>query len=147
MSARKRRSRKQSAANSRPPPEFTYFIDRNLGKHKVAEAIRAAGEQVEVHDDHLPQNAPDEDWIQLVGEKGWLAVTKDKNIRYRQSEIAAIRAHAARIFVISPKNVTADDISEILLKASARMKKFAEKTQPPFVAAVYRDGAVKPYPV
>lgn len=141
------KSRKQFVVNSRQPPDFVYFIDRNLGKHKVADAMRSAGERVEVHDDHLPQNAPDEEWIQLVGEKGWLAVTKDKNIRYRQSEIAAIRSHAARIFVVIPKNVTADDISEILLRASGRMKKFAEKASPPFVAAVYRDGAVKPYPI
>lgn len=68
MNARKRKSRKQSAANNRSLPEYVIFIERNLGKHKVAQILRYAGELVEVHDDHLPQNAPDEQWIKLVGE-------------------------------------------------------------------------------
>ena len=145
MNARKRKSRKPSAASNRSLPESVIFIERNLGKHKVAEVLRNVGELVEVHDDHLAQDAPDEEWIQLVGEKDWLAVTNDKNIRYRQSELAAIRDNKARIFVIRAKNVTADDVAEILLKAMERMKKFSRKTAPPFVAAIYRDGTVKPY--
>jgi predicted nuclease of predicted toxin-antitoxin system len=139
------RSRKRSVASSRPLPEPVIFIERNLGKHKLAQALRDAGELVEVHDDHLAQDAPDEERIQLVGEKGWLAVTRDKNIRYRQSELAAIEERKARIFVIRAKNVTAEDLAEIVLKALERIKKFSAKSAPPFVAAIYRDGAVKPY--
>ena len=33
---------------------------------------------VEIHDDHLPVDAPDEDWIRLIGSRGWIALTKDK---------------------------------------------------------------------
>ena len=55
---------------------------------------------VEVHDAHLPLEAPEEDWIDLVGREGWVAVTKDKNVRYRMSEIEAIRKHMARVIVI-----------------------------------------------
>ena len=78
-----RKSKKRSGANSRPPPEPTLFLDRNLGKHIVAERLRAEGMAVEVHDDHLPLDAPDEDWIALVGRKGWVAITKYRNVRYR----------------------------------------------------------------
>jgi len=53
MNARKRKSRKQSAAKRRLPPDYTIFIERNLGKHTIARVLRDAGEQVEVHDDHL----------------------------------------------------------------------------------------------
>lgn len=146
MNARKRKSRKQSAAKRRLPPDYTIFIERNLGKHTIARVLRDTGEQVEVHDDHLAQNAPDEDWIRLVGEKGWLAVTKDKNIRYRQGELWAIKQYKARVFVIRAKNVTAEDNAEIILKALGRMKRFAQKTPAPFVAALYRNGDIKQYP-
>lgn len=147
MNARKRKSRKPSAASNKSLPDQVIFIERNLGKHIVAQILQNVGEQVEVHDDHLPQDAADEEWIQLVGEKGWLAVTKDKNIRYRQSELEAIKKYKARIFVIRAKNVTADDIGNILLKASRRMKKFSARTKAPFVAAIHGDGSLKLYDI
>ncbi len=147
MNARKRKSRKLFAASNKSLPDQVVFIERNLGKHKVTQILQDAGEQVEVHDDHLLQNAADEEWIQLVGEKGWLAVTKDKNIRYRQSELDAIKEYKARIFVIRAKNVTAEDIGEILLKALGRMKKLSARTKAPFIAAIYGDGSLKLYDI
>ncbi len=147
MNARKRKSRKLSAASNKSLPDQVVFLERNLGKHVVTQILQDAGEQVEVHDDHLLQNAPDEEWIQLVGEKGWLAVTKDKNIRYRQSELDAIKEYKARIFVIRAKNVTAEDIGHILLKALGRMKKLSARTKAPFVAAVHGDGSLKLYDI
>ena len=86
-----RKSKKRCGASSKPPPEPTLFLDRNLGKHIIARQLRDAGIAVEVHDDHLPQDAPAEDWIALVGRKGWVAITKDKNVRYRVAELESIR--------------------------------------------------------
>jgi len=82
-----------------------------------------------------------------TGRQDWLAVTKDKNIRYRQSELAAIKAFEARVFVIRAKNVTADEMAEILIRSCRRMKKFAIENIPPFVAAIHRDGSIKLYPL
>lgn len=62
------------------------FIDRNLGRHKVANALRSSRIPCEVHDDHLPQHATDEEWLSLVGRNGWIAIGRDKNIRYRSAE-------------------------------------------------------------
>ena len=47
-------------------------------------SFRSLGMKVEVHDDHLLPDAPDEDWIALVGKEGWFSLTKDKNIRHRR---------------------------------------------------------------
>ena len=63
-----RRSKKRSGVSSKPPPdEPTLFLDRSLGKHIIADRLRSEGIKVEVHDDHLPADAPDEDWLALVG--------------------------------------------------------------------------------
>lgn len=148
MAAKQKRSKKRSAASSRRPPKpHVFFIERNLGKYKVARALRAAGERVEIHDDYLSPDAPDEEWIRLVGRRGWIAITKDKNIRYRQWEREAIVRYKARIFVIRAKNVTADAIGVVLIKARNRIKRYADGHAPPFVAAIYRDGGVKTYPL
>ena len=52
----------------------------------IADALRQAGEVVEIHTDHLPDIASDEEWIALVARNNWVAVTKDRNIRYRQRD-------------------------------------------------------------
>lgn len=100
---------------------------------------------VEVHDDHLPMDAPDEDWIALVGRKGWVAVTKDKNVRYRTAELAAIRQHSARVIVIRMRNATGPDIADVLLKGRRRIARFTSRTPPPYVAGIQKSGTVSPY--
>lgn len=70
MNAKKRRSKKRFDASLKQQHEdFVFFLDRNLGKHLIANALREAGHRVEIHDDHLPIDAPDEDWIALVGQQ------------------------------------------------------------------------------
>ena len=62
MIAKKQRSKKRSDASSeRQPDEIVLFLDRNLGKHVIAEALRDTGHRVEIHDDHLPVATPDSD--------------------------------------------------------------------------------------
>ena len=140
-----RKSKKRSGASSRPLPEPTLFIDRSLGRHIIADRLRSEGMAVEVHDDHLPQDAPDEEWIALVGRRGWVAITKDRNVRYRAAEHEAVRRHAARVIVIRMKNATGADIAELLVKGRRRIARFAAKTPPPFVAGIYASGTVKAY--
>jgi hypothetical protein len=43
------------------------YLDRNLGEHVIADALRAAGAVVKLHDDYLAPNAPDEGWIDIAG--------------------------------------------------------------------------------
>ena len=140
-----RKSKKRSGASCGPQPEPTLFVDRNLGRHIIADRLRAEGMTVEVHDDHLPQDAPDEDWIALVGAKGWVAITKDRNVRYRAAELNAIRQHSARVIVIRMKSATGLDHAALLVKGRRRIARFAAKTPPPFVAGIFRSGAVKAY--
>ena len=141
-----RKSKRRSGVSSKPPPdEPTLFLDRNLGKHIVADRLRSEGMKVEVHDDHLPPDAPDEEWITLVGRKGWVAVTRDKNVRYRAAELASIRTHSARVLVVRTKNATGLDIAALLVAGRRRIARFAQSTPAPFVAAIYRSGQVKEY--
>ena len=79
MIAKMQRSKKRSDASSeRQPDEIVLFLDRNLGNHVIAGALSDAGHRVEIHDDHLPIDAPDEDWIRLISSSGWIGLTKDK---------------------------------------------------------------------
>src|SRR5882724_4472727 len=60
-----KRLKKRSVANStspKPPEELTFFLDRQLGRYKMAGALRKAGLNIEIHDDHFAQNAEDPEW-------------------------------------------------------------------------------------
>ena len=146
MSVKKRKSKKRSdVSSSWQREEPILFLDRNLGKHIIADRLRSAGMKVEVHDNHLPPDAPDEDWLALVGRMGWVALTKDKNIRYRTAELESIRRNAARIIVIRAKNATGLDIAELLVNGRRRIARFAAKTAAPFVAAIDGSSRVRMY--
>ncbi|MCY4199792.1 MAG: hypothetical protein OXF31_08260 [Gammaproteobacteria bacterium] len=64
-----------------PLEEPVLFIDRSLGKHIIVNRLRAEGMKVEAHDDHLPPDAPDEQWLEFVAQRSWVAITRDRNIR------------------------------------------------------------------
>lgn len=90
----------------------TFYVDRCLGK-AVANALRVAGANVQVHDDHFAQAAQDEDWIPRVAAQGWVILTKDKNIRRRPSEREALLMSSARIFTLSSGNMRGADMAAL----------------------------------
>jgi len=107
--------------------------------------LRAAGYGVEVHDDHLPMDAPDQEWIDLVGRKGWIAITKDKHIRYRYAEFAAIKTYRARVVVIRAKNLTGGELAELMIRHYLKIQHHSSKHPAPFVAGLDRSGKLSNY--
>lgn len=138
--------KKQSGVNSvQQLEELVLFLDRNLGRKIVSEKLRATGMKVEIHDEHLPMDAPDEDWIALVGKRGWTALTKDKNIRFRSVQLEMIKKHRARVIVIRAKDSTGSDIAELLIKGREKISRFVSENTAPFVGAIDRSGRVRQY--
>jgi len=71
---------------------LTFFLDHQIGRYVVAEALRAASVHVEVHLDHFPGDKPDLEWIPEVGKRDWVLITKDQGIRRNPLERAAYEA-------------------------------------------------------
>ncbi len=125
------------------PEELTFFLDRNLGRHTVADILQAAGLNVIVHDDHFSQAATDVEWLKEAGEKQWVVLTKDERIRYHTAEMQTLRRAKVRAFVLAArKGLAAQDWADIFLKAMPKMQQLATTQQPPFIAKVARDGTV-----
>jgi len=82
-----------------------------------------------------------------VGEKGWIAIGRDKNIRYRGPEKAALIEANAKLIVVRAKNTTARDIADILIKHINRVYRFIDKHDAPFIAGIMRDGKISKYPL
>lgn len=91
-------------------PEF--FLDRSLARRVVAGMLREAGWSVRTHIEVFgtrDQEVGDVEWLELCGREGWIALTMDRRIRYHRAEIAAIRRHGAKAFVLASGNLRAVD--------------------------------------
>lgn len=109
----------------------------------MADVLRKAGLNVEIHDDHFPQNAQDPEWLAAAGRKNWIVVTRDERIRYRVAERQAIRRAKVRAFVLAAQgDLRADMLAEIFLKALSKISRMVEQQKPPFIAKISRGGEV-----
>jgi hypothetical protein len=137
-------SKKPSGASLPSPPErLVFFVDRSLGRRIIPDALRQVGEDVRIHDDLFPQNAPDTVWLTEAGRQGWIVLTKDTRIRYRAIETTALRAAKVRAFVLTAKgDLSGQEIAGIFSKALPSIKKVCAKIAPPFIARLSREGHV-----
>ena len=142
--AKRRRSKKRSAANAKRlrPEQTTFFVDRSLGREKVAAALAEAGANVEIHDDHFAADAPDQDWLDMAGDNGWIVVTKDRMIRYRQTELAALEAAGVHAFILSAGSITGDEMAAAFTNALPKMLRIVAENAPPVIGRVTRSGNV-----
>jgi hypothetical protein len=144
MAARATRSKRPSAASSgsKPPEPLVFFIDRSLGRRIVAQALREAGETVEIHEDHFAPDARDEVWLNEVGSRGWIVLTKDDRIRYRVTERTALASARVRAFVLTSSQLLGTEMAAAFVKALPRMKRLIANHTPPFIGRVSRNGKV-----
>jgi PIN like domain len=121
----------------------TLLVDHSLGRKTIPTALRKAGEEVRVYDEHFPQDTRDEVGLGDVGKRGWVVLTKDKHIRYRTIEVHALRAAKVRAFVLAARgDLSGAEVGQIFVKALFAMKKLCATIAPPFIALVSRDSKV-----
>jgi hypothetical protein len=122
---------------------FTFFIDRALGQIVVADALRKAGASVEVHDHHFVPNTPDDIWVPAVSQRGWIVLTRDKQIGVNIPEQIAVASSGTRMFALSIDQATGEDMARALTQALPRMKRLTQSHPAPFIAKVYEFGKVR----
>lgn len=108
----------------------------------MPQALRDAGELVEIHDDHFPQGALDAEWLPEVGRRGWVLLTKDREIRYRAAEREALLSAGVRAFVLRTRGLSGPENAQILVRALPRMVRFCTGNPAPFIAVVSPAGGV-----
>jgi uncharacterized protein with PIN domain len=86
------------SSRSRQLESSVFFVDRSLGKHIVAQALRSQGVTVEVHDDIFSPDAADEEWLATAGQKQWVVLTKDNRLRYHHREKTILLRSGVRAF-------------------------------------------------
>lgn len=81
-------------------------------------------------------------WLAAVAKRGWVVLTKDQRLRYRPTELAALRRGGVRVFILTAGNLTGADIAKAFVAALPHMARLLREAAGPFVARVRRGGSV-----
>ena len=109
----------------------------------MAEALREAGVRVEVHHDHFEPDAEDAHWLPIVGQKGWVVLSKDRHFRHNYLEIVAMFKGNVKSFILSTKDITGKAMAMTFVTALPEMFSFVKRFDAPFIANVTETGGVK----
>ena len=100
---------------------YTFFIDRSLGGSFVARALREAGHAVRVHDDEFEPNARDVEWLEGVGKRGWVVLTKDARIRTNAIERNTLLSSNVAAFMLGRGDMKGPQMAATFIAALPRM--------------------------
>lgn len=133
-------------SRSQPRPEF--FVDRSLGRRQVPDGLRAEGWRLRTHHEVFgdrDEEVGDVEWLELCGEQQLPVLSKDRRLRYRPQEIAAIRRYGVQAFVLVRGGLrAAEQIARF--ERSREAIEAACADDGPFVFAVHVDRIVRLYP-
>jgi hypothetical protein len=120
-----------------PSPEF--FLDRSLGGHVVADALRAVGLVVQTLAERYPETeefVEDEVWIREVTANGLVILMKDDRIRRKPREQQAILESGARAFVVTNASLTGPQLAELFVENRHRIIQ-RSRHPGPYIYGVY----------
>ncbi len=129
-----------SQTDEQPDSQIVFFIDRNLGKRIIAEKLREAGLTVEVHDDHFSPDTEDTEWLEVVGNRGWAVLTKDRRFRSRLPELIAMIRAETHIFVLREKKLNGRQQAAAFVTAAPKMIDAIQQEAPPLLATITKSG-------
>src|ERR1051325_8573572 len=107
--SRKRSSGKTPAARQRLRENSVFYLDENLCYCKALIAVFLQ-EQIkyELHSSHFANKTEDTVWLEYVGQRRWIVLTKDKAQRFNELERVQLQKHKIRLFAFHSGNLSGD---------------------------------------
>ena len=127
-------------SSTKPQPEYVFFTDNDLGRYIVPQAIESLGVRVERHHLHFAPQAPDPEWMAVVGARGWVALSHNKHLSAEEKH--AVFAANLRLFVLIGQRGH-PDLADTAKRTFAKMITFLATHPGPFIARVHRPEAAK----
>ena len=139
----KKKSKKRSVSNSAASPDVpTLFIDICAWSHRLRDALDALDAPYVALTQHFSTNTPDEEWLQEVGKRGWILLTRDERIRRRPNELQAFRNHGVIGFVLTAGNASAADTAALVTRLYPKLIRKAKAAKPPAMFTVTLAGTI-----
>lgn len=77
-----------------------------------------------------------------MGQHGWIVLTKDHRIRYRNLERAALIKAGVGAFILTSGDLSGEEMAQIFVKALPAISRFLRRHKRPFIAKIGRNGSV-----
>lgn len=117
------------------------FLDECVGTPLLADRLRALpGVTVEIHRDHFSEGEFDDVWIPSVAARGWVILTKDKEMRHRRLEIEAVRRNQAYWITFGSGNGSANQMAESFRIAHMKIRRETARWCGPFFGRITKTG-------
>jgi len=127
--------------------KLTFYFDRNFGK-RFPEALWRADPPFHIEFHHSPRNrfppeTPDDEWLSLVGSKGWFAFSHDRKWHEEQPALLAIKQYKIGCFYLWGAESPTWDKMCFFVKHQSSIVDAARGTPRPFVFNVNKAGRLE----
>lgn len=121
------------------------FVDSCCTRY-VADQIKKVRPNALFKLDVFPEDTKDHVWLREAGRRGWLVITRDKEIRRRFGERRAIIEGVVGCFImVYRKPLKKNEIAEMVLSFLEDMEDLFETTPRPFIYTVTKNGDFEKY--
>lgn len=121
------------------------FIDRSIPR-SVARALQKTRSDVRWLEDEFPHDAPDPYWLREVGLRGWMVISRDKNIRIHPAEHQEILDNNVGCFILAARKVLSkEEILASVQKHLPEMERLFSITPRPFIFTIDSAGQFRQY--
>jgi len=104
--------------------------------------MREAGANVRTPADAFGFGAADDDWLRLIGERGWIALMRDQRVRYRTLERTALTQAGVGAFVFTGGQATAADTAAVICSLLNKFTATSVSERKPFMFCFGLGGAL-----
>lgn len=128
-----------------PEPPLVLFVDRSLGSKGLPQALRDDGHTVVIHDNHFPDpTTEDVVWLEEVGQRGWVALSKDVAIRQTPHEREVLVTAKLRAFFLARQNLPSGQQISAFRAAMPEILRLAQThLGRPLIATVFLHGGIR----
>lgn len=93
--------------------------------------------------DHFDQDTVDAVWLEEVGAKRWIVLSKDKNLTHNHIEIVALLKSNTYSFILTSGSVTGAEMASAFATALPQILGIIATKPAPLVATVSKGGNVR----
>lgn len=120
------------------------FFDRNVGT-SLPQALRSLNlpAQVEWHQQHFPQDAPDDQWLPVVGTWGWTVIGYDQRFHRNEAERNALKQYGVGCFYLWGGDKSGWERMRFFLNVFEKIQRADTVTARPFLFKIEGTGQVR----
>ena len=107
--------------------DIKFFVDENIGKNLVVGLLALGYSNIEHISDNFEEGTEDIKWLEYIGEKRLVLITKDKGIRKNPKEKAALIKYKIVAFYLGGKQKSTKEISKQLIISWDKMEACAKR--------------------